>query len=181
MTAAAGLAGAPLTTYTGVLVADTATPVWHEARFELPPLFAASAAASAGGVTTMLATLAGPPDTGAARVGALGAAAEVVIATIMQHRLGPLDTYSSDPAAHRFERARRLAVDRRRRRADRRTTLTPDQLPGGRRRHCGIHVPAIGCAPSRHCLGAGSSLGPDRTLRRWVTTRPRRMARRRAT
>src|SRR5256714_8013213 len=32
----AGLFGPPLATYTGVLVADTAIPVWHEARHELP-------------------------------------------------------------------------------------------------------------------------------------------------
>src|SRR5213075_992313 len=33
------LTGAPLTTYTGALVANTAIPVWHEARRELPFLF----------------------------------------------------------------------------------------------------------------------------------------------
>ena len=39
----ATLAGPPLATYTGVLVADTAVPVWHEGRRELPWIFAASA------------------------------------------------------------------------------------------------------------------------------------------
>ena len=34
--------GPPLATYTGVLLADTAVPVWHEARHELPWLFGAS-------------------------------------------------------------------------------------------------------------------------------------------
>ena len=38
--------GPPLTTYTGTLVANTAIPVWHEARHELPWLFGASASAS---------------------------------------------------------------------------------------------------------------------------------------
>src|SRR5207237_1114238 len=42
------LTGAPLATYTGTLIADTAIPVWHEARRELPFLFGASAVASAG-------------------------------------------------------------------------------------------------------------------------------------
>ena len=37
--------GSGLATYTAVLVADTATPVWHESRRTLPLLFAASAAA----------------------------------------------------------------------------------------------------------------------------------------
>src|SRR5436190_22986072 len=52
--AASFVAGGPLTTYTGTLLADTAIPVWHEARRELPWLFGASAAASAGAATAML-------------------------------------------------------------------------------------------------------------------------------
>ena len=39
--------GPVLATYTAVLVADTAVPVWHEARRELPFLFAGSAVQSA--------------------------------------------------------------------------------------------------------------------------------------
>ncbi|MEP6861048.1 MAG: NrfD/PsrC family molybdoenzyme membrane anchor subunit [Deltaproteobacteria bacterium] len=41
------LAGAALTTYTGVLVGNTAVPVWKATRVVLPVLFAASAGASA--------------------------------------------------------------------------------------------------------------------------------------
>ncbi|HMI21432.1 MAG TPA: hypothetical protein VK496_00810 [Gaiellaceae bacterium] len=37
---AAGLLGLPLTTYTAALVANTAVPIWHEARRELPFVFA---------------------------------------------------------------------------------------------------------------------------------------------
>jgi formate-dependent nitrite reductase membrane component NrfD len=44
----AGALGAGVATYTAVLTADTATPVWHESGNELPFLFAAGAAASAG-------------------------------------------------------------------------------------------------------------------------------------
>jgi hypothetical protein len=39
--------------YTGVLVADTAVPSWHEAYRELPFVFVGSAAAAAGGVGLM--------------------------------------------------------------------------------------------------------------------------------
>jgi formate-dependent nitrite reductase membrane component NrfD len=46
---AAALAPA-LASYTGVLLSDTATPAWHAAGRELPFVFAASAAASAGGL-----------------------------------------------------------------------------------------------------------------------------------
>jgi formate-dependent nitrite reductase membrane component NrfD len=50
---AAGFLGLPLATYTAVLIADTATPAWHEARGELPFLFAASAALSAGACNSL--------------------------------------------------------------------------------------------------------------------------------
>src|SRR5215218_6343439 len=43
--AASALLGLPLATYTAVLIADTSVPVWHEARRELPLVFAASSAA----------------------------------------------------------------------------------------------------------------------------------------
>ena len=42
----AGLLGAAVSTYTAALIADTAVPVWHDARRELPFVFAGSAAAS---------------------------------------------------------------------------------------------------------------------------------------
>jgi formate-dependent nitrite reductase membrane component NrfD len=44
-----------LASYTGVLLSDTATPAWHSAGGELPYVFVASAAASAGGLA-MVAT-----------------------------------------------------------------------------------------------------------------------------
>ncbi|HMA08713.1 MAG TPA: NrfD/PsrC family molybdoenzyme membrane anchor subunit, partial [Ramlibacter sp.] len=42
---AAGVIGLPLTSYTGVLLANTAVPLWQGARTTLPPVFVASAAA----------------------------------------------------------------------------------------------------------------------------------------
>lgn len=107
LTLAAGLTGPAVATYTGVLVADTATPAWHEARHELPLLFASSAGASAGAVTAMVSAMTGPADRAAARVGIVGAIAEVGVAAVMKHRLGTLDTYSTDRAAKRFDRAAR--------------------------------------------------------------------------
>jgi formate-dependent nitrite reductase membrane component NrfD len=44
---AGGLMGLPLCTYTGVLVANTAVPIWQETRRTLPVLFAASGTAGA--------------------------------------------------------------------------------------------------------------------------------------
>ncbi|HEY1530360.1 MAG TPA: NrfD/PsrC family molybdoenzyme membrane anchor subunit [Galbitalea sp.] len=49
-----GVSGAPLAVYTATLLSDTAVPVWHEARRELPFVFAAGSAASAGAAATLL-------------------------------------------------------------------------------------------------------------------------------
>lgn len=83
--AAAGLA--PLmTTYTAVLLADTAVPVWHDARRELPFAFAATSLATAGAAATALS----PPGTGLSRGAAVaGAAAQQVATVVMEWRLGP--------------------------------------------------------------------------------------------
>jgi formate-dependent nitrite reductase membrane component NrfD len=48
------IAGAGLTTYTGVLVGNTAIPVWRAMRVPLPVLFAASAGASAASVVEVI-------------------------------------------------------------------------------------------------------------------------------
>src|SRR5689334_18772091 len=47
--------GLPLSSYTAALIANTAVPVWHDARVELPVLFTAGAAASAGAAAVTLA------------------------------------------------------------------------------------------------------------------------------
>lgn len=85
---AAGLLGAGMATYTAVLVSDSSIPVWHEARRELPFVFAASAAASAGAATTLVtpAANAGP----ARRLAIAGAMVELAAGEVMQRRLGEL-------------------------------------------------------------------------------------------
>lgn len=101
---AAALLGPAVATYTAVLVADTATPVWHEAQDELPMLFGASATASAGAAANVRSAAAGRPSTIAGRVAAAGAAAEIVTAEVMKRRLGQLDTYGTDRATRRLSR-----------------------------------------------------------------------------
>src|SRR5581483_12355842 len=49
----AGILGPAVTTYTAVLVSDTAIPAWHEAHAQLPFVFAGGAAASAGGLAVI--------------------------------------------------------------------------------------------------------------------------------
>jgi formate-dependent nitrite reductase membrane component NrfD len=50
----AAVLGPALSTYTAVLLADTAVPAWHEARRQLPFVFAGSALASAGAAALVL-------------------------------------------------------------------------------------------------------------------------------
>jgi hypothetical protein len=81
-----GVTGPPLATYTGVLLADTAIPVWHEARHELPWLFGASAAASAGAAACLFLA---PVEAGPARRLAVGSVtAELALLEEMERRLG---------------------------------------------------------------------------------------------
>jgi formate-dependent nitrite reductase membrane component NrfD len=82
-----------LATYTAVLVADTAVPVWHEARHDLPFVFAGSALASAGGLALLVAPASDTPGRRAAlRVAVVGAALELFASKLMERRLGDLGT-----------------------------------------------------------------------------------------
>jgi polysulfide reductase-like protein len=93
------LTGAPLSVYTATLLSDTAIPVWHEARRELPFLFGSSALASAGAA----AAIAVPPaEAGPARRLAIGGVlAENAVFQLMEMRLGFLgEPYSKGRAGH---------------------------------------------------------------------------------
>jgi formate-dependent nitrite reductase membrane component NrfD len=90
--------GLPLTTYTAALIANTAVPVWHEARAELPVVFAAGGATSAGGAALLVT----PPRAAAPalRLAVGGAAVELAAVTVMERRLGELASpYHQGPAA----------------------------------------------------------------------------------
>jgi hypothetical protein len=95
--AASALLGLPLSTYTAALIANTAVPVWHEARATLPVVFAAGAGASAG-AAAMAWT---PPDQAAAarRLTVIGAAAELAAVTAMERRLAELGRPYQEGAA----------------------------------------------------------------------------------
>ncbi len=101
-TTAAGLLAPFLSTYTAVLVANTAVPVWHEARRELPFVFAGSAAASAGAAVALAtpARSAGP----ARRFAVAGAALELAAAEVMERRLGFVGEPYHEGEAGRFSR-----------------------------------------------------------------------------
>ncbi|GAA0320279.1 polysulfide reductase NrfD [Actinoallomurus spadix] len=83
---AGGVAGPAVAAYTGVLLADTAVPGWHEGHRELPYLFVSSAAAAGGGLGLLVAPRA--EVTPARRLGVAGGAAELLVARLMRARLG---------------------------------------------------------------------------------------------
>jgi formate-dependent nitrite reductase membrane component NrfD len=96
------LAGPPLMTYTGTLLANTAIPVWHEARRELPWLFGASASASAGAATALFLR---PEDAGPARRLAIaGVAGELGLMEAMHRRLGFVGEVYKEGTAGRLAR-----------------------------------------------------------------------------
>ena len=67
----AALLGPAVASYTAVLIADTATPAWHEGYRELPFVFVGSAAAAAAGFGLLTAP---PEQAGPARRMAIGGA-----------------------------------------------------------------------------------------------------------
>jgi len=106
--AASFLSGPPLATYTGALLANTAIPVWSEARDELPWLFGASAAASAGAAAAIVT----PTDVAAParRAAIAGVAAELGLLKVMEKRLGFVGEVYEKGEAGRFGKASKACV-----------------------------------------------------------------------
>ena len=86
--AVAALFGPAMATYTGALVADSVVPAWHEARRELPFVFAGSAAAAAGGAQAIVTPAAAARP--ARRLAILGGVVELAASQAMKQRLGDL-------------------------------------------------------------------------------------------
>lgn len=72
--------------YTAVLLSDTATPTWRDARRELPFLFAASAAAAGGGAAMVLAPVE-EADVGR-RLAVAGAVADLALTRRIESTIG---------------------------------------------------------------------------------------------
>jgi hypothetical protein len=99
---ASAASGAPLAVYTAPLLSDTAIPVWHEARRELPFLFASSAAASAGAAAAMAVP---PAEAGPARRLAIGGVlVENALFQVMEKRLGMIGEPYSQGEAGRYKK-----------------------------------------------------------------------------
>jgi Polysulphide reductase, NrfD len=104
----AAASGLPMTTYTAVLIANTAVPVWREARHELPFVFAASAAAGAGAAAAIATPVAeaGP----ARRLALTGAIGALAAEAAMERRLGALAAPYRAGDAARHARVARVAM-----------------------------------------------------------------------
>jgi formate-dependent nitrite reductase membrane component NrfD len=103
----AAVLGPFITTYTAVLLSDTAVPAWHDARRELPFVFAAGAAASAGAAAAMLTPVA---DARAARRFTLGGGAVSLLAleTMRRRRGVAMEPYRVGAAGRSSRWARAL-------------------------------------------------------------------------
>jgi Polysulphide reductase, NrfD len=99
---ASAVSGAPLAVYTATLISDTAIPVWHEARRELPFLFGSSAVASAGAAAAIAVS---PAQAGPARRLAVGGVlAENAVFKLMEKRLGMVGEPYSKGDAGRYKK-----------------------------------------------------------------------------
>jgi DMSO reductase anchor subunit len=105
--AAAVPLGSVMATYTAVLFSDTAVPVWHEARRELPFVFGAGAAASAGAAALLFT---GDDDAPARRLAIGGGVVELAAVELMQRGLGDLGEPYQIEDAGRYTRAAKWLV-----------------------------------------------------------------------
>jgi formate-dependent nitrite reductase membrane component NrfD len=83
------LFGSYLGSYTGALLAATATPLWARSRVLLAPIFVCTAVAS-GAATNRLLQRGGPARTALGRVEFAAMASELVLTGINERRLGPV-------------------------------------------------------------------------------------------
>jgi formate-dependent nitrite reductase membrane component NrfD len=101
--------GPAIATYTAVLVANTAVPAWHEARLDLPIVFAASAASAAAGWGLMTAPAAQHRPVG--RLAVIAAAVDVIGSHRMIEKLGPVGlAYRQGRAGTRLRAATALTT-----------------------------------------------------------------------
>jgi hypothetical protein len=100
--AIAAALGMPLATYTAALIANTAVPVWHEGRKELPFAFAGGSAMAAGGAAALLA----PDEAGPARrLAIIGALLEAGSMEYSKKSMGFVAEAYKTGAAGKFEKA----------------------------------------------------------------------------
>ena len=98
----AALFGMPLATYTAALVANTAVPVWHDGRQELPFAFAGGSAMAAGGAAALLAPRQASP---ARRLAIFGAVLEFASLELSKKKLGMVGEVYKTGVAGQLDKA----------------------------------------------------------------------------
>jgi formate-dependent nitrite reductase membrane component NrfD len=112
LTGATAALGTYLGSYTGVLLASTAVPVWARSRLFLPPIFVCTAAATGAAANRLVLAASGTPvghpsrtALGTVETGAMGA--ELVLSSLNERRLGRLGEALDEGRANRlFELAK---------------------------------------------------------------------------
>jgi hypothetical protein len=107
-TVAAACIGPAVACYTGVLIANTAIPAWHEAYRELPFLFAGSAVLAASGVGLMAAPVA--ETSPLRRAAVLAAGVDLVAGHQLQSHGLVSEPYTTGQGARLLTISRALAV-----------------------------------------------------------------------
>jgi len=112
--AANAVVGGYLGSYTGVLLAATAVPVWARSRLLLGPIFVATATATGASACRLVLAARGmpaghPTREALGKVETIAMGAELVLSQVNERRLGPLAAaLDSGTAGGRFKRARWL-------------------------------------------------------------------------
>jgi formate-dependent nitrite reductase membrane component NrfD len=109
----AGLAAAALApgvaSYGAVLLSQTAVPAWHTGHEEMPFIFTASSAASAGGLGMIVAPVSEAAP--ARRLATYGAVVELAASRRLESRVGPVrEAYETGDAARYLQRASTLTA-----------------------------------------------------------------------
>jgi len=113
--AGTAVAGGYLGSYTGVLLASTAVPVWARSRITLGPIFVATASLTGASATRLVLSVTGlprdhPTRTALGRVESGAMAAELILSEINHHHLGRLASVLEEgQGATWFTRAKWLA------------------------------------------------------------------------
>jgi formate-dependent nitrite reductase membrane component NrfD len=113
--AANALVGGYLGSYTGVLLASTAVPLWARSRLFLGPIFVSTATATGAAACRLVLTVTGVPRGSRTRealerveTGAM--TAELILSTANEHRLGRLADAVEEGRPGRFLRAAKWLV-----------------------------------------------------------------------
>jgi formate-dependent nitrite reductase membrane component NrfD len=107
LTGATAVLGTYLGSYTGVLLASTAVPVWARSRLFLPPIFVCTAAATGAAANRLVLAATGtkvghPSRTALGTVETGAIATELVLSSLNERRLGRLGTALDEGRANRL-------------------------------------------------------------------------------